>query len=172
MPPINIYRISGLIISLAFLTSPAAVFAHAGHGNEFHQSGETTQTPAAISVDAETAKRLGIQVSPAARQRLDIGIKTTGQIETLPNQKVEVTAPVAGKVVELLVKPGDKVSKGQPVAVLSSSELGQLRVESLSKRAEAEADLQQAQGDLKLATENYDRQIQISEAEIIQAKLN
>ena len=73
-------------------------------------------------------------------------------------------------MVELLVKPGDKVSKGQPVAVLSSSELGQLRVESLSKRAEAEADLQQAQGDLKLATENYDRQIQISEAEIIQAQ--
>ena len=170
MPPIKIYRISGLIISLAFLTSPAAVFAHAGHGNEFHQSGETTQTPAAISVDAETAKRLGIKVSPAARQRLDIGIKTTGQIETLPNQKVEVTAPVAGKVVELLVKPGDKVSKGQPVAVLSSSELGQLRVESLSKRAEAEADLQQAQGDLKLATENYDRLINISEAEIIQAQ--
>ena len=165
-----ISRFSGTLFSLILLSSPAAVFAHAGHGDEFHQSGETTQTPAAISVDAETAKRLGIKVSPAARQRLDIGIKTTGQIETLPNQKVEVTAPVAGKVVELLVKPGDKVSKGQAVAVLSSSELGQLRVESLSKRAEAEADLQQAEGDLKLARENYDRQIQISAAEIAQAQ--
>src|SRR6476469_9591664 len=97
--PIKLCRVSGLLLSLAILTSPAAVFAHAGHGNEFHQSSETTQTPAAISVDAETAKRLGIKISPAARQRLDIGIKTTGQIETLPNQKVEVTAPVAGKVV-------------------------------------------------------------------------
>ncbi|MEG4851249.1 efflux RND transporter periplasmic adaptor subunit [Microcoleus sp. B5-D4] len=165
-----ISRFSGTLFSLILLSSPAAVFAHAGHGNEFHQSSETPQTPAAISVDAETAKRLGIKISPAARQRLDIGIKTTGQIETLPNQKVEVTAPVAGKVVELLVKPGDKVSKGQPVAVLSSSELGQLRVESLSKRAEAEADLQQAEGDLKLARENYDRQSQISAAEIAQAQ--
>ncbi|MBE9163412.1 efflux RND transporter periplasmic adaptor subunit [Microcoleus sp. CZ3-B2] len=161
---------SGTFFSLMVLTSPAAVFAHAGHGNEFNQSGETSQAPAAISVDAVTAKRLGIKVSPAVHQRLDIGIKTTGEIETLPNQKVEVTASVAGKVVELLVKPGDKVSKDQPVAVLSSSELGQLRVESLSKRAEAEADLQQAQGDLKLAAENYDRQIQISAAEIAQAK--
>ena len=168
--PAIISSFSGTLFSIILLTSPAVVFAHAGHGNEFHQRGETTQTPAAISVDAETAKRLGIKVSPAARQRLDIGIKTTGQIETLPNQKVEVTAPVAGKVVELLVKPGDKVSKGQPVAVLSSSELGQLRVESLSKRAEAEADLQQAEGDLKLARENYDRQLQISAAEIAQAQ--
>ncbi|MCC3404482.1 MAG: efflux RND transporter periplasmic adaptor subunit [Microcoleus sp. PH2017_10_PVI_O_A] len=168
--PAIISSFSVTFISLILLSSPVAVFAHAGHGNEFHQSGETTQTPAAISVGAETAKRLGIKVSPATRQQLDIGIKTTGQIETLPNQKVEVTAPVAGKVVELLVKPGDRVSKGQSVAVLSSSELGQWRVESLSKRAEAEADLQQAQGDLKLATENYDRQLQISAAEIIQAR--
>lgn len=168
--PAIISSFSGTLFSIILLTSPAVVFAHAGHGDEFHQSGETTPTPAAISVDAETAKRLGIKVSPAARQRLDIGIKTTGQIETLPNQKVEVTAPVAGKVVELLVKPGDTVSKGQPIAVLSSSELGQLRVESLSKRAEAEADLQQAQGDLKLARENYDRQLQISAAEIAQAQ--
>ncbi|MEG3985649.1 efflux RND transporter periplasmic adaptor subunit [Microcoleus sp. S28C3] len=168
--PAIISSFSGILFSLILLTSPAAVFAHAGHGNEFHQSSETPQTPAAISVDAETAKRLGIKISPATRQRLDIGIKTTGQIETLPNQKVEVTAPVAGKVVELLVKPGDKVSKGQPVAVLSSSELGQLRVESLSKRAEAEADLQQAEGDFKLARENYDRQLQISAAEIAQAQ--
>lgn len=168
--PAIISSFSGSLFSLIFLSSPAAVFAHAGHGNEFHQSGETTQTPTAISVDAETSKRIGIKVESVKAQRLAVGIKTTGQIETLPNQKVEVTAPVAGKVVELLVKPGDKVSKGQPLAVLSSSELGQLRVESLSKRAEAEADLQQAEGDLKLARENYDRQSQISAAEIAQAQ--
>ncbi|MEG5036035.1 efflux RND transporter periplasmic adaptor subunit [Microcoleus sp. AT3-D2] len=165
-----IVHFSGILLTLLLFIESTPVFAHAGHGDEFKHSGETTETPTAISVDAETAKRLGIKVSPAARQRLDIGIKTTGQIETLPNEKVEVTAPVAGKVVELLVKPGDKVSKGQPVAVLSSSELGQLRVESLSKRAEAEADLQQAEGDLKLARENYDRLVKIAEAEIAQAR--
>jgi len=168
--PIKLYRVSGLLLSLAFLTSGAAVFAHAGHGNEFHQSGETTQIPAAVSVDAETSNRIGIKVESVKAQRLAVGIKTTGQIETLPNQKVEVRAPVSGTAVELLVQPGDKVSKGQALAVLSSSELGQLRVESLSKRAEAEADLQQAEGDLKLARENYDRQLQISAAEIAQAQ--
>ncbi|MBE9184456.1 efflux RND transporter periplasmic adaptor subunit [Microcoleus sp. LEGE 07076] len=168
--PAIISSCSVTLFSLILLTSPAPVLAHAGHGDEFHQSGETTQIPAAISVDAETSKRIGIKVEPVKAQRLSVGIKTTGQIETLPNQKVEVRAPVSGTVVELLVKPGDKVSKGQPVVVLSSSELGQLRVESLSKRAEAEGDLQQAQADFRLAGENYDRQLQISDAEITQAK--
>ena len=161
---------SGTLFSLILLSSPAVVLAHAGHGDEFHHSGETTQIPATISVDAETSKRIGIKVESVKAQRLAVGIKNTGQIETLPNQKVEVRAPVSGTAVELLVKPGDKVSKGQPVAVLSSAELGQLRVESIAKRAEAEGDLQQAQADFKLARENYDRQLQISAAEIAQAQ--
>jgi RND family efflux transporter MFP subunit len=157
-------------LSLSLLTSPGVVLAHGGHGNEFNGVHEDTQGPTSISVDAETATRLGIKVEPASRQPLAIGIKTTGQIETLPNQKVEVRPPVSGTVVELLVKPGDKVSKGEPLAVLSSSELAQLRVESLSKQAEAEADLQQAQADLKLAQGNYDRVLKIAEAERLQAK--
>ncbi|WP_333291279.1 efflux RND transporter periplasmic adaptor subunit [Microcoleus sp. B4-C2] len=168
--PAIISSFSGTLFSLILLSSPAVVLAHAGHGDEFHQSGETTQIPATISVDAETWKRIGIKVESVKAQRLAVGIKTTGQIETLPNQKVEVRAPVSGTAVELLVKPGDKVSKGQPVAVLSSAELGQLRVESIAKRAEAEGDLQQAQADFKLAQENYDRQSQISAAEIAQAQ--
>ncbi|MGL5063310.1 MAG: biotin/lipoyl-binding protein, partial [Microcoleus sp.] len=163
----NLCRVSGLILSLAFLAFPVAVLAHAGHShNEFQQNAETTGIPAAISVDAETSKRIGIKVEPVKSQRLAVGIKTTGQIETLPDEKVEVRAPISGTVVELPVKPGDKVSKGQIVAVLSSAELGQLRVESLSKRAEAEGDLQQAKANLKLARENYDLQLQISAAEI------
>ncbi|NJR25818.1 MAG: efflux RND transporter periplasmic adaptor subunit [Richelia sp. CSU_2_1] len=169
--PAPIFHLSGILLSFWLFIDPVVVFAHAGHGDEFHQSGgDAAQIPAAISVDAETSKRIGIKVESVKAQRLSVGIKTTGQIETLPNQKVEVRAPVSGTAVELLVKPGDKVSKGQTLAVLSSAELGQLRVESLSKRAEAEGDLQQAQADFKLAQENYDRQLQISAAEIAQAQ--
>jgi membrane fusion protein, heavy metal efflux system len=169
--PAIISSCSGILLSLILLASPATVLAHAGHGhNEFQQSGETTQIPTAISVDAETSKRIGIKVEPVKAQQLSVGIKTTGQIETLPNQKVEVRAPVSGTVVELLVKPGDKVAKSQALAVLSSSELGQLRVDAIAKRAEAEGDLQQAQANFKLAQENYDRQLQISAAEIAQAQ--
>ena len=71
-----------------------------------------TQTTNSIQVDADTAKRLGIKVEPVQRQQLAVGIKTTGQIETLPSQKVEVTTPIPGaKVVELLVEPGVSVNK-------------------------------------------------------------
>jgi len=152
-----------------FLLTPIAVFAHAGHGDEFKGGSEASQTSAPIQVDSDTAKRLGIKVEPVKRQRLAIGIKTTGQIEILPNNKVEVTAPISGKIVELLVEPGAAVKAGQAVAVVSAPDLVELRVNSQEKRAEGEAFLQQAQADLKLAQENLERQQQIATAEIEQA---
>ncbi|PMB48706.1 efflux transporter periplasmic adaptor subunit, partial [Fischerella thermalis CCMEE 5205] len=170
-PPTAIGSVSGTLLSLILLATPAVVLAHGGHGDEFQGGNQATQTANSIQVDANTAKRLGIKVEPVQRQRLAVGIKTTGQIETLPSQKVEVTTPITGaKVVELLVEPGASVTKGQPVAVVTSPDLVTLRVESQEKLAQAQADLQQAQADLRLAQQNYDRYQQIADSEIAQAQ--
>jgi cobalt-zinc-cadmium efflux system membrane fusion protein len=165
---LSLYRLLGMMIVLMF--SPTVVLAHAGHGDEFKGASEGTSPSESIQVDSQTAQRLGIKIEPVTRQRLAIGIKTTGQIEALPNQKVQVTAPIDGTVVELLVKPGDKVSKGQPVAILTSSELVQLRVESAQKRADAQGEIKQAQANVRLAQENLGKQRQIAIAEIEQAR--
>lgn len=160
---------SATLLNLILLTTPAIVLAHGGHGDEFQGGGESNQTTEAIQVDAQTAKQMGIKVEPVKRQRLSVGIKTTGQIETLPNRQVEVTAPTSGKVVELLVKPGDLVKAGQSVAVVAAPELVELRVTATEKQAEAEADIQKAKADLKLTQDNLVRQRQIAQAEIAQA---
>lgn len=165
----SLRSLSGAILSCMLTTTPSAVLAHAGHGDEFKGGSETSQASSSVQVDTETAKRLGIKVEPVKRQRLAIGIKTTGQIETLPNKKVEVTAPISGKVVELLVEPGAVVKAGQPVAVVSAPDLVELRVNSQEKQVEAQAELQKAQADLKLAQEDLERQRQIAAADIEQA---
>ncbi|MEH2336051.1 efflux RND transporter periplasmic adaptor subunit [Nostoc sp.] len=169
--PTAIACVSGTFLSLLLLASPTIVMAHGGHGNEFQGGSEATSTNNSIQVDADTAKRLGIKVEPVQRQRLAIGIKTTGQIETLPSQKVEVTTPIQGaKVVELLVEPGASVIKGQPVAVVTSPDLVTLRVESQNKLAQAQADLHYSEADLRLAQQNYERYQQIADSEIAQAQ--
>jgi cobalt-zinc-cadmium efflux system membrane fusion protein len=170
-PTIAIRCFSGTLLSLLLIASPGVVLAHGGHGDEFQSTSEAAQTGSSVQVDAQTAQRLGIKIEPVKRQSLAVGIKTTGQIETLPSQQVEVTTPISGaKVVELLVEPGAIVKKGQPVAVLSSPDLVTLRVESQEKLAQGEADLQQAQADLRLAQQNYERYQQIATAEIAEAQ--
>lgn len=168
----SLNRVSSAILSLLLLTAPTTALAGAGHdhsGASSFQGGSDANSP--VNVDAETAQRLGIKVEPVKRQPLALGIKTTGQIETLPSQRVEVTTPITGaKVVELLVEPGATVTKGQPVAVVTSPDLIDLRVTSQEKRADATASLQQAQTDFKLAQQNYQRYLQIASAEIAQAQ--
>jgi len=153
--------ILGLCLSLTLLLSPTSAIAHAGHGDEFKST--TTQPIDAIKVDPETAKRLQIKVEPVKSQQLVLAIQTTGQIAALPDRKVEITSPIKGSVIELFVQPGASVRAGQTVAILSSPELGELRVIAQEKRAEAEVDL-------RLAQQNYDRHQQIAVTNIAQAK--
>jgi cobalt-zinc-cadmium efflux system membrane fusion protein len=163
--------VSTLALSLLLLNTPTSVLAGAGHdhGSGAFQSG--SESSGEVKVDEQTAKRLGIKVESVKRQRLDVGIKTTGKIETLPSQKAQVTTPIPGsKVAELLVEPGARVRKGQPVAVLTSPDFVNLRVESQEKLAQGQADLQQALADLKLAQQNYNRYQNIAKAEIAQAQ--
>lgn len=169
-PPVTARYISGALLSLLLLAPSARVLAHAGHGNAFQGGSQAVQSVGAIQVDADTARRMGLKVESVSRQRLAFGIKTTGQIETLPNQQVEVTTPVGGTVIRLLVRPGEVVEAGQPVAVMTSPDLAELRTTALDRRAEAIAAVQQAQADLRLAQENYRQQQKIAATDVQQAR--
>lgn len=163
-------RVSTVLLSLLLLTSPSEVFAHTGHGDEFQSGHGATQPADAIEVDNVTAERLGLKVEPVTRQSLAFGVQATGQIEASPSRRVEVTNPVGGTVVRLLVEPGDTVKAGQPLAVITSGELAELRVTALENSAERQGDMQQAQANLRLAQQSYNRQQQIAQAAIAQAQ--
>lgn len=162
--------LSVLLLNLLLLSISSAVLAHPGHGDKEFEASGAAGTPEAIQVDATTSDRMGIQVKPVERQRLSLGIRATGQIEALPNQQVRVTAPLTGTVVRLLVEPGDRVQRGQALAVMTSPDLAALRTEALDRRTEAQGAVQTAQAELRLAQRNYDRQMQIANAAVQQAE--
>ncbi|MCT7989412.1 efflux RND transporter periplasmic adaptor subunit [Laspinema olomoucense] len=160
-----------LLAAILLVMTPAAVLAHLGHGNEFEGGADASNAPTGgIEVDSQTLERMGILVEPVQQAVLEAGIKATGQIETLPNETVEVTAPIAGKIIQLLVEPGEAVQAGDAVAILSSPELAALRVDALQKQAEAESNLKQADANWQLAQQNYQRQVTIADAEIAQGE--
>jgi membrane fusion protein, heavy metal efflux system len=165
---ISVRYLSWILLSLSILLLATSASAHAGHGNEFsHQDGAANPN---VQIDSATAKQIGVQVIAAKKQSLNVEISATGQIELLPSKKVEVTAPIKGKLIQLLVQPGARVKVGQILARMSSPELNELRVNSLEKRAEALALLQQAQTDLTLAQQSYRKIVEIATAETNQAR--
>lgn len=164
----KLFQSGWLLLPLWLLGLASSASAHAGHGNEFsHQDGATNPH---VQIDSATAQRLGVQVIAAKQQSLNVQIAATGQIELLPSKKVEVTAPIKGKLTQLLVQPGARVKAGQILAQMSSPELNELRVNSLEKRAEALTNLQQAQTDRTLAQQSYSKIVEIATAETNQAR--
>ncbi|MBW4486544.1 MAG: efflux RND transporter periplasmic adaptor subunit [Trichocoleus desertorum ATA4-8-CV12] len=171
LPQLSIFQLTSTLLTVLLLSAPIQSLAHKGHGdNEFQGGSQATQAAGAIPVDAKTAQLMGLKVEPVTRQRLAFGLKTTGQIEPLPNQQVEVTTPVKGTVTRLLVSPGDRVKAGQTVAVMTSPELAELRTTALDRRSEAIASVQQAQADLQLAQQNYAQQQKIAATELAQVR--
>jgi membrane fusion protein, heavy metal efflux system len=162
---------AGILLTLMLFTLPLKAFAGAGHdhgSNQFQQADGGGMR--SVEVDAAMAKRLGLKIELASRQRLPFGIKANGQVEALPNQQVEVTTPVGGTVMRLLVQPGDTVRAGQAVAIMTGSELAGLRTGALDRQAEAIGSVQQAEVDLRLAQQNLAQQRKIVSADIQQAK--
>lgn len=164
-----IKRIYSACLSLVLLTNPVAVFAHAGHGDEF-KNDTNAQPTEGIKVDASTAQKIGIKIESVVKKSLAIAITATGQIEPLPNGKVKVTTPIKGTLISLLVQAGDTVTAGQLLAVLSSPELTDLRVNALEKQVDSVASVQEAIANLEFARQNYANQQQIVEAELRQAE--
>ncbi|MDW8146174.1 MAG: biotin/lipoyl-binding protein [Roseiflexaceae bacterium] len=88
-------------------------------------------------------------------------VNATGQIA--PAQTVNLSFAVTGRVAEVLVRPGDAVEKGQPLARLDTREL-ELRL------AQAEAQLAQAQANLdRLLAGPSPAEIAVAEAQLAQA---
>lgn len=75
--------LSGIFLTLMLLTPSAKVLAEGGHGGaEFQGSGDASQMTKPIPINASIAEQMGIKVEPVTLQKLAIGIRATGQIET------------------------------------------------------------------------------------------
>ena len=116
-----------LILSGVCLTIVAVCLAHEGH-----------QPLPTRGVQVDIAKGT-ITLSDSSRRLMDVQTVTVDQgqlVQKLPafasvvvpwDRRAVVTTRVAGRVVQLLARPGDRVLKGQAIAEIRSPELDQLR---------------------------------------------
>ncbi len=157
------------LLLLLLLVFPAtSVQGHAGHGDEFHTTPSST---GAVSVDAETQGRLGLKVAVVQKQSLPHSLEVPAEFMPLPGYQAEVTMPVRGQLLRLLVQPGDTVQRGQPLAVLASPELAELRTLALDRQSEALMNLREAEAELRWAQQSLREQQRIVAAEIQAAQI-
>lgn len=104
-------RLAGLLLALAMIAPLSAC----GKKSADEQA---APTPTNVTLTAE--QRQHIDLYTVAPSRFHNSIDATGVVDFDNDQATSVLAPVSGPVSRLLVSPGDKVRKGQPLATVAS----------------------------------------------------
>ncbi|WP_347160300.1 efflux RND transporter periplasmic adaptor subunit [Pontibacter chitinilyticus] len=141
----NIGLLLGALLLLGACNTPdkqaaqrEAAAAHTEAGAQ--EAGTVKLTPA-------QAEAVGLELGPLQNRNLSATTKVTGELEVPPQSLAEVSAVVGGNVQEIKVIEGDKVRKGQTLALLTHPELVQMQV-----------DLQEAASRLQFQEQEYRRQ--------------
>lgn len=88
-----------------------------------------SQTEGRLQVPDEMRRRSEIQILKAGPQVLSKKLVFPGQIALDQDKYVHIVPPLAGRAVEVLKHVGEKVAKGEVLAVIHSRELSDLRLQ-------------------------------------------
>lgn len=102
------------IIAIATLTSCSSN-KKSGHEEEVH---EENTVEGVVILNKNQQEALKIKLGTIQMRNLTTVVKTNGQLEVPPSSSADVTAIIGGNVKSIKVFHGDKVAKGQLLAVL------------------------------------------------------
>jgi membrane fusion protein, heavy metal efflux system len=89
----------------------------------------------AISIDAASEAARNIRIVPARRTGTARKITATASVEANADAVAQISTRIPARVMKLIAEPGQSVTPGQPLAILSSIELGDAKAEYLKARS-------------------------------------
>lgn len=119
----------------------------------------------AANVYRETRGRTEVQIGAVERQDLVQVVTASGEVR--PKRYVNVGANVSGRIVELRVREGDAVEKGQILARIESERYEAGERQSRAAVEAAQADLARAKADLDASRLVFERNTQMRDDQLI-----
>jgi len=104
----------------------------------------------------ETAERAGLTFEPTVESPMPNVIDAPAEVKLNATKTVTVASTVALSVIRWMVEPGEKISKGQPIAQVSSPEIADLNARLIEYAAE-----------LAAIQKNYSRKAALKERQLI-----
>jgi membrane fusion protein, heavy metal efflux system len=112
-----------------------------------------------IAVTDETAQRIELKTDLIKERDLVVPLHLTGHVEPDFGGETDISARITGRITRIDVRPGDKVVKGQLLAMIDSREV-----------AELEGEMVEAKSKLDIAQAHANRERQVYEEQIARPK--
>jgi RND family efflux transporter MFP subunit len=119
--------------------------------------GGSSETPAAGAAGGGRGARPPMPVEFAQVQRADVAERVQIVGNLIGQATVEAVPRVNGRLAQVLVRLGDSVRKGQPIARIEDREIREQVRQAEASYKVSEATIRQRQADLKLAETNLER---------------
>jgi cobalt-zinc-cadmium efflux system membrane fusion protein len=88
-----------------------------------------------LRINVSSKGRRDLVLAPVMRKAITTRITATAIIEPNAGAVAEVTSEIPARVVKLVAQPGERLEVGEPLAIVSSVELGQAKTEYLKARS-------------------------------------
>lgn len=156
--------------SLIFALS-CAIAANAGCRKQSPANERDTQESAAnkqslIEMSVSAQQHVGLQVALAASIHMQEYLKATGTVQPIDSRVASVRPLARGRVTEVRAKVGDRVDKGQTLAIFDNIEAGDL----ISQERSAKAELERMKAQLFPAQRQTERSRHLAEIGAVAAK--
>jgi len=119
----------------------------------------------AASVMRESRSRVAVQTGRAERRDLVSIVTASGEVK--PKRYVNIGANVSGRLMEITVREGDGVKKGQVLARIEATRFAAGTRQSEQAVRSAEADLERAQADVRVARLVFQRTQKMHEDKLV-----
>lgn len=125
----------------------------------------TKKRPAVQLATADTAARAGIEVQPASVKPMDETIEANAEVSFDLSRYAQVSARLPGTVALMRAKPGQRVRRGDVLALVDAAEVGKAKAELLQAAAQV-ASRQRALDRIRNSTEaGFRNQVDLVTAE-------
>ena len=88
------------------------------HGDAPHS--DVTSSARLVQIPHSAEHNINLKTEKAEAKNIDVVINALGTAQNIPELQAQVSSRIAGKVVELYVKPDEFVKKGAPIAKIES----------------------------------------------------
>ncbi len=118
-----------------------------------------------FNVSRDSRMRVAVQTGKVEKRDLVQVVTASGEVR--PRRYVNVGANVSGRLVEITVKEGDRVKKGQVLAKVESERYEAGLRQSEAGVSAARADLERAQADLDVSKLEFDRTRKVRDEKLV-----
>ncbi len=108
-----------------------------------------------------SAPAITLPITRVVRKDLMQVTTINGLVSALPDNSLRISPAIAGKLIAIYVQPGDVVHRGQCIARLDARQLKDQVLQAAAAVREAQQAVAQAQTNLQLAIDTYNRQLQL-----------